>query len=48
MQTIKKYIIWIVLGLLVIWAWASYNSLAKGEQRIKEQWGNVKWFTSAE
>jgi LemA protein len=38
----KKYIIWIVLGLIVIWAWTAYNSLATREQGIKQQWGQVE------
>ena len=42
MQTIKKYLVWIILGIIVIWAWTAYNSLATREQGIKQQWGQVE------
>src|SRR4030095_13467071 len=38
----RKYIIWIILGVLVLWAVMSYNSLASREVAVKQQWGQVE------
>ena len=42
MEILKKYGIWIVLGLLVIWGIGIYNSIAGKEQTVKQSWGDVE------
>jgi LemA protein len=38
----KKYIIWIILGLIVLWGVMSYNSLASRQVAVNQQWGQVE------
>jgi len=38
----KKFIPWVIIGLIVLWAVSSYNSLASREQGVKQQWGQVE------
>jgi LemA protein len=38
----KKYIIWIVLGLFVIWLFSGYNGLVSGRETVNKAWGNVE------
>src|SRR5262245_52013978 len=38
----RKYIIWIVLGLLVIWTISSYNGLVSGRENVNRAWANVE------
>ncbi|MFO0265759.1 MAG: LemA family protein [Cyclobacteriaceae bacterium] len=42
MEILKKYGIWIVLGLLVIWGIGIYNGIAGKEQTVKQSWGDVE------
>jgi LemA protein len=38
----KKFIPWIVLGLLVLWVISKYNGIAGKDQTVKKTWGNVE------
>ncbi len=38
----KKYIIWIVLGVLVLLGFSSYNGLVGKEEGVMKAWGNVE------
>jgi LemA protein len=38
----KKYGIWIILGLLVIWGISAYNGLVSGRESVNKAWGNVE------
>ncbi|MCC7233250.1 MAG: LemA family protein [Bacteroidia bacterium] len=38
----KKYIIWIVLGILVIWGIGSYNGLVGSRESVNRSWANVE------
>jgi LemA protein len=38
----KKYIIWIVLGILVVMAFTSYNGLVGKQENVGLAWGNVE------
>lgn len=38
----KKYIPWIIVGLLVLWAIFKYNGIASKDQVVKKTWGNVE------
>ena len=38
----KKFIPWIILGLIVIWAITKYNGIAGKDQAVKKSWGNVE------
>ena len=38
----RKYIIWIVLGLLVLMGFSSYNGLVSNEEAVSKAWGNVE------
>lgn len=46
METLKKFLPWIIVALIVIgmYSWASgiYNNAVRYEQDIKESWGNVQ------
>lgn len=42
MEILKKYGIWIVFGLLVIWGIGIYNGIAGKEQTVKQSWGDVE------
>ncbi len=38
----RKYIIWIVLGILVLLGFSSYNGLVSKEENVNLTWGNVE------
>ena len=38
----RKYIPWIIVGLLVLWVIAKYNGIAGKDQLVKKSWGNVE------
>jgi len=38
----KKYIPWILVGLVVILGITKYNGIAKKDQEVKKTWGNVE------
>jgi LemA protein len=38
----RKYIPWIIVGLLVLWVIFKYNGIAGSEQEVKRTWGNVE------
>jgi len=46
METLKKFLPWIIVAVIVIgmYSWASgiYNNAVRNEQDIKESWGNVQ------
>lgn len=42
MQNFKKYIPWVIIGLLVIWAIVKYNGMVSSNQKVKSAWGDVE------
>lgn len=38
----KKFIPWIVVGLLAIWVISKYNGIAGKDQAVKKTWGDVE------
>ncbi|HTH55778.1 MAG TPA: LemA family protein [Cyclobacteriaceae bacterium] len=38
----RKYIPWIIIGILVLWVIAKYNGIAGKDQDVKKTWGNVE------
>ncbi len=42
MDKIKKYIPWIIVLLLVLWVFQSYNGLVNKEEAIEGQWAQVE------
>lgn len=38
----RKYLPWIVIGVLVIWTISSYNGLINKEENVKEKWATVE------
>ena len=38
----RKYLPWVIIGVIILWAVASYNSLASREVAVKQQWGQVE------
>lgn len=38
----RKYLIWIILGILVIFGISSYNGLVSSQQNVSKSWGNVE------
>lgn len=38
----RKYIPWIIVGLLVLWVISKYNGIAGKDQTVKKAWGNVE------
>lgn len=38
----KKFIPWIILALLVLWAISKYNGIVTKDQVVKKTWGNVE------
>ncbi len=38
----KKYAIWIILGILVIWGVSSYNGLVGSRESVNKAWANVE------
>lgn len=42
MGSFKKFIPWIVIGVLVLWGFSSYNGIATKDQEVKRTWGDVE------
>lgn len=42
MGSFKKFIPWIILGVLVLWGIGSYNGMVGKEQSASEAWANVE------
>lgn len=42
MQNFKKYIPWIIVGLLVIWIIVKYNGIVSRDQSTKSTWADVE------
>src|SRR5882672_4442270 len=42
MNNFRKYIPWIILGLLALWVISKYNGIATKEQGVKRTWGDVE------
>ena len=38
----KKYAIWIILGILVLWGVSSYNGLVSSRESVNKAWANVE------
>lgn len=38
----KKYAIWIILGILVIWGISAYNGLVGSRESVNKAWANVE------
>jgi LemA protein len=38
----KKYLIWIILGLLVLWGVGGYNGLVGSRESVNKAWANVE------
>ncbi|MBS1489546.1 MAG: LemA family protein [Bacteroidetes bacterium] len=38
----RKYIPWIVIALVVLWAISKYNGIVGKDQTVKKTWGNVE------
>ncbi|MBN2520507.1 MAG: LemA family protein [Bacteroidales bacterium] len=38
----KSWTLWIIIILLVIIVWSSYNGMVSGEENVEAQWGNVE------
>jgi LemA protein len=38
----KKYLIWIILGVLVLWGISGYNSLVGSRESVNKAWANVE------
>ena len=42
MQSLRKFIPWIILGLLVLWGTGGYNGMVNKEQEVNRTWANVE------
>jgi LemA protein len=42
MQSFKKFIPWIIVGIVLIWAWSSYNGLVKKDVEVTRTWADVE------
>jgi len=42
MESFKKFIPWIIIGVLVLWAISKYNGIAGKDQEVKKTWGDVE------
>ena len=42
MESFKKFIPWIILGVLVLWGVGKYNGIAGKDQEVKKTWGDVE------
>jgi LemA protein len=42
MQNFKKYIPWLIIGLLVIWVIVKYNGIVSYDQKTKSAWADVE------
>ena len=38
----KKYLLWIVLGILVLWMISGYNGLVSSRETVNKAWANVE------
>jgi LemA protein len=42
MQSFRKFLPWIIIGVIVLWGIGSYNGLVGKEQNTNEAWANVE------
>lgn len=42
MESFKKFIPWIIVGVLVLWGIGSYNGMVNKDQSANEAWANVE------
>lgn len=42
METLKKFLPWIVIGVVVLWGISAYNGMVSKDQLANEAWGNVE------
>lgn len=42
MQSLRKFLPWIIIGVLVFWGIGAYNGLVGKEQNTEEAWANVE------
>lgn len=42
MQNFKKYIPWIIVGVIVLWAIVKYNGIVSYDQKTKSAWADVE------
>ncbi|MFZ6001080.1 MAG: LemA family protein [Bacteroidota bacterium] len=42
MESFKKFIPWIILGVVVLWGIGSYNGMVNKDQSANEAWANVE------
>ena len=42
MESFKKFIPWIILGLFVLWGVGKYNGIVGKDQEVKKTWGDVE------
>ncbi len=42
MENFKKFMPWIILGLVVLWAISKYNGIVGKDQEVKRTWGDVE------
>lgn len=38
----KKYLVWIILGLIVLWGISAYNGLVGSRENVNKSWSNVE------
>jgi len=42
MESIKKFLPWIIIGVLVLWGIGSYNGMVSAEQGVSQNWADVE------
>ncbi len=42
MESFKKFIPWIIVGVLVLWGIGKYNGIVGKDQEVKKTWGDVE------
>jgi len=42
MESIKKFLTWIIIGVLVLWGIGSYNGMVSAEQGVSQNWADVE------
>lgn len=42
MQQFKKFLPWIILGIIALWGIAKYNGMVGKDQEVKKTWANVE------
>lgn len=42
MGNFRKFIPWIIIGLVVLWGISKYNGIAGKDQVVKKSWGDVE------